>query len=73
MMFAPEVQVKQYVAKVRGRFACFNVYRTGSDKHYLFRVLTPDGCEGGLEFPVLKKELKPEVRSMLAHGCGNTV
>lgn len=67
-MFPPELQVKQYVAKVKGKFGLhWYVYRTGSDKHYLF------GCVEypHLQFPVLKAALNDDVRSALAHGFGH--
>lgn len=66
----PEMQVKQYVAKVRGAFgSVWYVYRTGSDRHYLF------SCAQNpvLSFLVLKTDLQPLVRRMLAQGRGNAL
>ena len=67
----PELQVKQYVAVVHGRFCRFMVFRTGSDRHYLFAQLDPTGCQTGLTVPVRKADLQPEVRRALAAGVGN--
>jgi hypothetical protein len=70
--FAPEMMVKQYVAVVKGKFgARWRVFQTGDPKYYLFSSIAPDGTEGGLQFPVLKKDLKKEIKSALAHGWGN--
>lgn len=67
-MFPPELQVKQYVADVNGAHGIrWHVYRTGSDKHYLFScVQNPT-----FNVPVLKADLQPEIRSALAHGVGH--
>lgn len=67
--FKPEMQVKQYVARVDGAFgAHWYVYRTGSDKHYLFVCVE----NSNITMPVLKKDLRDDVRRALAHGWGNT-
>jgi hypothetical protein len=67
-VFPPELQVKQYVARVRGAHGfLWDVYRVGSDKHYLFAcVQNPT-----FQVPVLKADLQPEIRSALAHGFGH--
>jgi hypothetical protein len=67
-MFRPEMQVTQYVAQVAGLFGFrFNVFRTGSGRHYLMVCAqNPD-----IRFPVLKADLEPQVRSALAHGWGH--
>ena len=69
MNFPPELQAKQYVAVVaNGHGWRFRVLTTGSARHYLFQALDvgpPD------PFPVLKADLQPEIRRMLARGCGN--
>lgn len=67
-MFPPELQVKRFVAELDGAHGFrWRVFTTGSDKHYLFScVQSPTIC-----LPVLKAELKPEVRSALAHGWGH--
>lgn len=49
----------------------FNVYTTGDKAWYLFKPLGPDNCEGILDFPVRKSQLKTNIRDMLAAGCGN--
>lgn len=68
-MFPPEWQVKQYVARVAGaNGSLWDVYRTGSDKHYLFSCVQGYGL---LSFPVLKSRLQDDVRSALAHGHGH--
>jgi hypothetical protein len=67
---APEYQVTQWVAEVQGEHGRFRVLRTGSDKHYLFDQLDRHGCSTGLQFPVLRADLRPDVRRAPAHGCG---
>lgn len=72
MTYAPEMQVKQFVAEVQGRFSRFQVFITGSSKHYLFCQLDPSGrFATGLQFPVLKSELRRDVRSALTNGWGH--
>lgn len=67
--FAPEMQVKQYVAEVHGKYASFRVFETGSIKHYLFDAFDPQsGISGGLQFPVLKADLQPDVKRALRRG-----
>ena len=69
--YRPECQVKQYVAVVRGRFGEFMVFATGSDRHYLFAQLYPGTLTAtGLSWPVLKRELRDDIRHGLAHGAG---
>jgi hypothetical protein len=63
--------VKQYVAVVQGRWCKFMVFETGSPKHYLFSQLDPSGCATTLQFPVLKTDLRDDIRRALAHGWGN--
>lgn len=67
-MFLPELQVKQYVAEVNGAFGSrWRVFNTGSGRHYLFvLVQNPE-----IAAPVLKADLKPEVRRALARGVGH--
>lgn len=67
-MYPPELQVKQFVAVVRGGFGSrWYVYRTGSDRHYLFACTeNPTFC-----VPVLKADLQDDVRRALANGYGN--
>lgn len=64
---APELQAKQYVAVVQGRWSRFRVLTTGSARHYLFCPLDMPMDP----FPVLKADLQPQIRSALAHGRGN--
>lgn len=71
MDFPAFLQVKQYVAVVKGRFCRFMVFETGDARYYLFAQLDPDGCQTGLQVPVRKSELRPEIRSALRHGWGN--
>lgn len=71
MTTPPELMVKQYVAVVQGVWSRFMVFETGSPKHYLFSQLDPSGCQTGLQIPVAKVDLRPEVRAALAHGWGN--
>jgi hypothetical protein len=69
--FLPEMQVKQFVAVVQGRFGRFMVFETGSAQHYLFCQLYPDSLtQTGLSWPVLKRELRDDVRHGLRHGVG---
>ncbi len=67
-MFPPELQVKQYVSRLEGAFGLhWHVYRTGSDRHYLFVCAeNPD-----IRVPKLKTELNDDIRSALAHGWGH--
>lgn len=68
-----ELGVKQYVAIVRSKTGMrFRVFTTGSDKHYIFDPTDKDGCSYCNGFPVLKADLKPEIRRALAHGWGNS-
>lgn len=75
-MMDPRYQVKQYVAVVESRtrwggVVRFIVFTCGDVKHYLFSQLYPDSLEAtGLQFPVLKADLKPQYRRALAHGWG---
>lgn len=72
MRFLPEYQVKQFVAVVQGSTRTrWLVFKTGSDKHYLFSQIDPNGCQTGLQVPVAKRDLKPEIRRALANGKGN--
>lgn len=67
-MFPPELQVKQYVARLKGAFGFhWYVYKTGSDRHYLFVCAE----NSDIQMPVLKTELKDEIRSALAGGRGH--
>jgi len=70
--FPLNLQVKQYVVELNGRWgARFRVFTTGDDKYYLFDLLDPYGCSTTIQFPVRKADLKREVRSALAHGWGH--
>jgi len=69
MNFAPEMMIKQYVAEFRNaRGVRFRVFRTGSDKHYLFAPLDQYGCDRCAHFPVLKRDLRQTIKSALANG-----
>jgi hypothetical protein len=65
------LMVKQFVAVIQGRWCRFMVFETGSPRYYLFAPLDDNGCQGTLQFPVLKMDLQPRVRRALAHGWGN--
>jgi hypothetical protein len=69
--YATCMQVKQYVAEVKGPWCWFQVFETGDPKYYLFQQLDPNRCATELQFPVRKSELVPAVRSALAHGVGH--
>lgn len=65
--FAPEWQVKQFVAEVNGALSRFRVFTTGSDRYYMFQPL-----DVAMEpFPVLKTDLRDDVRSALRNGWGH--
>ena len=70
---APEMQVKQFVAEVNGLPGFrFRVFTTGSDAHYLFVEVDRGHLRREpLQFPVRKSDLRPGVRSALAHGWGH--
>lgn len=57
-MYDPAMQTKQYVGEVQSRFARFRVFTTGDPKFLLFCPLDSNGCEGGLQFPVKRSDLK---------------
>jgi len=66
--FAGELQVTQFVAEVNGAFGSrWRVFRTGSDRHYLFVLVQ----NSDIAVPVLKSDLQPDVRRALAHGWGH--
>lgn len=72
--FAPELQVKQYVAVVRSaRGIRFRVFETGDARYYLFDPLDAHDCSYCNSFPVLKKDLRPDIRRALRHGWGNSL
>lgn len=60
--------VKQYVGVVEGDWCRFMVFTTGDAKFYLFSQLDDHDCVIGLQFPVRKTDLHPEVKRALAHG-----
>lgn len=67
-VFLPELQVKQFIAEVNGDFGSrWRVFNTGSDRHYLFVLVQ----NSDISTPVLKRDLKPEVRRALARGVGH--
>jgi hypothetical protein len=65
------MMVKQYVAVVASRWCRFMVFETQDARWYLFSQLDSGGCTTGLQFPVRKADLLPEVRRALVHGYGN--
>ena len=70
--YKQEMQVKQYVAIVQGKWGKFMVFETGNPKFYLFSALDKLGCQTGLQFPVLKARLIYPIRKALRHGVGNS-
>lgn len=68
--FLPELMCKQFVAEVNGPLCRLRVFTTGSDRHYLFAPVGPMALVV-LPFPVLKRDLRDDVRSALAHGWGH--
>lgn len=72
MNFPRNLMVKQFVARVRSRTGQrFNVFETGDEKYYLFDPIDRDGCSYCNQFPVLKKDLRDDIRRALRHGVGN--
>jgi hypothetical protein len=71
-MLDPRYQVKQWIGVVKGDHPTIRwaVMETGDSRYYLFRVVE-NGCMGDLCFPVLKKNLRDDIRRALAHGVGN--
>jgi hypothetical protein len=67
-----ELQVKQFVATVTNKGMTFNVYTTGDPQFYLFKP-THNGCEGTIDIPTKKMDLKDNIRKALAHGISITV
>lgn len=64
-------QVKQYVAEIESVTSRFRVFETGDRKFYLFAQVNPKtGCDTGLQFPVEKRRLQPDVARALRHGWG---
>jgi hypothetical protein len=70
---APEMQVTQWVGEVEGEFTRWRVFRTGSARHYLFDQVDARGCSTGLQVPVLKSDLHPDIRRALARGYGRAL
>jgi hypothetical protein len=71
-MYQPAMQVKQYIAVVQNeRGMRFMVFATKDPKSYLFAQLDESGCATGLQIPVRKADLQPNIKSALAHGWGN--
>jgi hypothetical protein len=61
-------QVTQFVAEVNGAFGSrWRVFRTGSAQHYLFVLIQ----NPAISTAVLKSDLQPTVRRMLARGIGH--
>ena len=64
--------VKNYVAVVQNPWGTkMMVFRSGDEKYYLFCPLDKDGCQGPVQFPVRKTELRRDIARALAHGWGN--
>jgi hypothetical protein len=65
--------VKQFVARIKNaRGQRFNVFTTGDDKYYFFDPIDRFDCSYCMGFPVLKKNLRDDIRRALRHGWGNT-
>jgi hypothetical protein len=65
--FAPELQVKQFVAEVTGAFGSrWRVFRTGTSSYLFTCVQNP-----AIVKVVQPADLQPDVRSALAHGWGH--
>ena len=65
---------KQFVAVIKNRFnRQFMVFTSGDPKYYLFSAIDNQGIAVGIpSFPVLKKDLRDDIRHALLHGCGNS-
>ena len=66
------MQVKQFVAVVRGALCRFMVYETGDPAFYLFAQMDPDGNLTTLSWPVRKADLRDDIRHALRNGVGNS-
>lgn len=56
--FAPEMQIKQYVTKIRTSTGfCARVFETGDPRYYLLAAVDGNDCDTGFQTPVLKKNL----------------
>ena len=68
-------QVKQYVAVVQNsKGSRFMVFETKDPQYYLFAQLFGDtSISTGLQIPVCKKDLLPDIRRALRHGWGNSL
>jgi hypothetical protein len=68
--YDPRCQVKQYVGVItNARGASWMVFETGDGKFYLFSQLHPGTLNAtGLQFPVRKADLQPDVAKCLRHG-----
>jgi hypothetical protein len=73
MGFEVDMMTKRYVAVVQNSFGeKFMVFETGDPRFYLFSTVSKDGCQGGIQFPVRKSDLRDDIRLMLRNGCGNS-
>ena len=52
------MMVKQWIGEVQGPYCKFRVFTTGNPKFVLFCPLDRYGCEGGLQFPVKRTDLR---------------
>lgn len=68
--FDPRYQVKQYVARVEGERAAFRVFETGDARVWLFSQVDENDCDTGLQMPVLKRDVRPDVAYALRRGVG---
>jgi hypothetical protein len=70
-MFSPILQVKQYLTRlVRANGDAFDVFATGDPKWILLRPVIghtngQGGYHGGIDLPVKRMDLKPEIRRMI--------
>lgn len=66
-------QVKHYIAVVRnGTGLRFTVLETADPQWYLFvPMIGETSSMGSLQIPVLKKDLRDDIRHALANGRGN--
>ncbi len=72
----PAYGVRQYIGVVRAHDTGlrFRVCNSGDPHYYVFDLLIGESsASAGVIFPVLKKNLRREIRSALAHGWGNSL
>ena len=65
MNLAKNLMTQQYIGEIAGKRGRFRVYHSGDPKYLIFCPLDPCGCESDVRFPILKRELKKEIKQRL--------